>query len=76
MMPTRATRLHLHPSPPAKAYMNHRALSTVVLELLRGVLRARSGRWAYRTDRPPEVWLGLPLTPTPTLTLTPTPTQP
>ena len=35
--------------------MNHAALSTVVLELLRGVLRARSGRWAYRTDRPPEV---------------------
>ena len=37
--------------------MNHRALSTVVIELLRGVLRARSGAWAYRADRPPEIWL-------------------
>jgi hypothetical protein len=37
--------------------MNHGVLSTVVIELLRGVLRARSGVWAYRGDRPPEVWL-------------------
>ena len=42
---------------PRQTYMNHRALSTVVIELLRGVLRARSGQWAYRAGRSPEVWL-------------------
>ena len=37
--------------------MNHGVLSTVVIEMLRGVLRARSGAWAYRIARPPEIWL-------------------
>ena len=37
--------------------MNHGVLSTVVIEMLRGVLRARSGAWAYRAARPPEIWL-------------------